>query len=389
MIGGAEIAIKEITDRLGGDFEFDLICPRINKNLSVREQIGSVDIWRVGSGRWGRYDKFLFPWRGFNLAKEMYPKKKYDLVWAIMASFGGLAALFFKEQFSGVPYVLNLQEGDTPQHIISRAKWLGPYYRRMFMRADFITAISGYLKEYAIKNGAVCPIKIVPNGVDIDKFSSVNRQSSSQFSREEFRKKLGISEGEKVIITVSRLVEKNGVGDLIEAVKQLIINDKQSAIRLLIAGSGELEKSLKSKVRNFCPSGNREQDKKLQDKILFLGEIPPDEVPKYLAISDIFVRPSLAEGLGNVFLEALAVGVPIIGTPVGGIPDFLKEGETGLFCGIHDPASIAVKINQILADGNLRQKLISNGKKLVAEKYDWTIIAPEMGKVFKQLITTD
>jgi glycosyltransferase involved in cell wall biosynthesis len=394
LIGGAEIAVKEITDRLGDDFEFDLICARIKKSLLRQERIGAIDIWRVGRG-WGKFDKFLLSWQGFKLAKQLYVKQKYDAVWAIMASFGGLAALFFKEQFSGVPYILTLQEGDTARHIASRAKWLGPYYKRMFKEANFITAISQYLKEYAIKNGAICTIEIVPNGVSVKKFSpnvilSPKGEESPRLGRgdglgqaersfanaqdnkkEKLKDSLGIKENDKVIITVSRLVEKNGVGDLIKAVALLPENYK-----LLILGGGALEKSLKFKVRSL----------KLEDKILFLGEISPDEVPKYLAISDVFVRSSLAEGLGNVFLEAMAAGVPIVGTPVGGIPDFLTNGETGLFCKVRNPASIAEKINQILSDENLRQKLISNGKKLVTEKYDWAIIAPKMGKIFKRLI---
>jgi len=121
MIGGAEIAVKEITDRLK-DWEFDLVCARIKKDLPEREKIGRVNVWRAGKGR-GKRDKFLFPWLGFRLAQKLYGQNKYDLVWAIMASFGGLAALLFKGQFSGVPYVLTLQEGDSLEHIKSRSKW--------------------------------------------------------------------------------------------------------------------------------------------------------------------------------------------------------------------------------------------------------------------------
>jgi len=87
-----------------------------------------------------------------------------------------------------------------------------------------------------------------------------------------------------------------------------------------------------------------------------------------LALADVFVRPSLSEGLGNVFLEAMAAGLPIIGTPVGGILDFLKDGETGLFCRIKNPKSIAEKIKEILSDDRLREKLIQNGQKLAEEK---------------------
>ena len=118
---------------------------------------------------------------------------------------------------------------------------------------------------------------------------------------------------------------------------------------------------------------------------MFLGLVLPDQVPKYLAISDIFVRPSISEGLGNVFLEAMAVGVPIIGTPVGGIPDFLKHEETGLFCKPNNPKSIAEAVKKILENKELQEKLIDNGKELVKRKYDWDIIAEQMNKIFRKL----
>ncbi len=366
LIGGAELAIKEITDRLGDDFSFDLICARINKDLPSREKIGKVEIRRLGRG-WGRIDKFLLPWRGFKLAKQLYDNKKHDLVWAIMASFGGLAALFFKERFPGVPYILTLQEGDTPAHIYSRAKWLGPYYRKMFKKANFITAISQYLKAYALKQGTNCPIKVVPNGVDLIKI----KNQKSKIKIDELKKELGIKENEKVVITVSRLVEKNGISDLIEAMNIL----RDLSVKLLILGVGPLEENLKLKTKNL----------KLEDKILFLGNVSNNEVPKYLGIADVFVRSSLSEGLGNSFLEAMAAGVPIIGTPVGGIPDFLRDGETGLFCEVRSPKSIAEKVKLILDDENLRQRLILQGKKLVEEKYDWDLVAQKMREIFEKL----
>ncbi len=365
--GGAELAIKEITDRLKGEFAFDLICARIKKELPKREKIGAVEVWRVGRG-WGKLDKIFLAWSGFRLAQQLYRQKNYDLVWAVMASFGALAALFFKEQFEGVPYILTLQEGDTLGHIKKRARWLGPFYRRMFKKADIITAISDFLKDYARTQGAeASKIEIVPNGVDLNKFSIFN----FQFSKKKIKEKLGIKEDEKVVITVSRLVEKNGVGDLIEAVGKI-----KEPIRLMILGSGPLEKSLKSKARGL----------NLEDKILFLGNITNDSVPEYLAISDVFVRPSLAEGLGNAFLEAMAAGVPIIGTRVGGIPDFLKDRETGLFCEVKNPDDLAKKIVFLFNNEFLKKEIIKNARQLVEKKYRWEIISQKMGSIFSKLI---
>jgi glycosyltransferase involved in cell wall biosynthesis len=142
--------------------------------------------------------------------------------------------------------------------------------------------------------------------------------------------------------------------------------------RLEIAGDGPLRPSLKKLA----------QDLKIADQVVFLGQVHPDEIPKLLTRAHIFVRPSCSEGLGSSFLEAMAAGLPVIGTPVGGIPDFLKDGETGLFCEPGNPKSIAAAIKRLLDDASLRERLAINGQKLVREKYDWSLIAQQMNRLF-------
>ena len=118
-----------------------------------------------------------------------------------------------------------------------------------------------------------------------------------------------------------------------------------------------------------------------------MGFVKPEELPKFYAIADVFCRPSLSEGLGNSFLEAMAAGVPVVATPVGGIPDFLRDGKTGWFCRVNDPASIAEKIKYILDEQNKAeaQKVINNAKQMVLDKYDWDGIAGQMENIFKAL----
>ncbi len=212
---------------------------------------------------------------------------------------------------------------------------------------------------------------MIPNGVDVEKFEARFLKDDNNRLKEN----LGIKEKDRVIITTSRLVEKNAVDDLIKSIKELKIINYELPIKLLILGTGEKEKALK----------NLTKDLELEKEIIFLGHIFHNELPKYLAISDIFIRPSLSEGLGNSFLEAMAVGLPVIGTPVGGIPDFLEDGKTGIFCQPKNPKSIADKIKLLLSDNNLRQTIIENGRKLAKEKYNWNIIAREMNKIFTHL----
>jgi len=396
FVGGAEVAVKEITDRIT-DWQFDMITARMDKKLPKFGRLGSINVYRVGYGL-KTLDKFLLPFLGCRKAAELQKKESYAVLWSIMASQASIAASFFKKRNPGVKLLLTLQEGDEEKHLkryvfgsnLLYKLFIRPWHSLVFKRADHISAISNYLKGRALARGVKCPIEIVPNGVDLGKFArgvilseaknparmceTESRIQGGSFGlrpQDDMRGELGIKENEKVIITVSRLVDKNGVGDLIDGVSKL----QTTNYKLLILGSGPLEKDLRFKTKNL----------KLEERVIFLGSVPNEKVPEYLAISDVFVRPSLSEGLGNSFLEAMAAGVPVVGTNVGGIPDFLAEGETGLFCEARNPKSIAEKIKTILENNALRDIIVVNAKKLVEEKYDWKIISGKMEQVFNKL----
>ena len=187
--------------------------------------------------------------------------------------------------------------------------------------------------------------------------------------------KLNIKPEEKVIITTSRLVKKNAIDIIIDAFNLLNSKFQIPNSKFLIVGDGPGRETLKLQITNY----------KLQNKIFLTGSVPPNEVYDYLAISDIFVRPSRSEGLGSSFLEAMAMGVPIIGTPVGGIPDFLIDRQTGLFCEVDNPEDLAKKIEILLKDEDLRRYLIKNARQLVEEKYDWNIISRKMEEILNHL----
>ncbi len=97
--------------------------------------------------------------------------------------------------------------------------------------------------------------------------------------------------------------------------------------------------------------------------------------------SDVFCRPSLSEGLGNAFLEAMAAGLPVVATRVGGIPDFLTDGETGLFVQTGNPQDVAAKIQTILTDEKLTKRLVVRAMTRVKEHYSWERVAAQMREV--------
>ncbi|MDP1719366.1 MAG: glycosyltransferase family 4 protein, partial [bacterium] len=158
--------------------------------------------------------------------------------------------------------------------------------------------------------------------------------------------------------------------------------------RLLILGDGPERQKLELLAK----------DAGVEGRVKFLGHVEPDQISRHLLQATIFVRVSRSEGLGNSFLEAMAAGLPVIGTNVGGIPDFLKNynandakedanDANGLFARVDDPSDLAEKIAFLLEDEKLRMKLGENGRKLVSEKYSWDGIAVKMSSIFQSLNT--
>ncbi|MFA6405789.1 MAG: glycosyltransferase [Candidatus Paceibacterota bacterium] len=366
LVGGAEVAIKEITDRIEG-VQFDLITAKFDSNLLKFERVGNVNVHRLGFG-FKTLDKLLLPFWGAIFALNLNNKNHYDYFWCVMASFASGAAYIANmlKFWRPVPIILNLQEGDSEDHF--KKRWFGLInlsWRVALSRTQKLTVLSSFLAQRAKKFGYNGEINIIPNGVDIQKFE-VRDTSYEKEEIEKIRRDLGIKEGEIALVTVSRLNIKNGVADVIKALVKLSEN-----IKFLILGDGELRKDLEGLTKSL----------KVSDRVIFKGFVSHDDMPKYLHACDIFIRASLSEGFGNSFIEAMACKLPVIATPVGGIPDFLKDHETGYFCEVKNSGSIADTVQKVIVDPD-KNKIIENAYNMVLEKYSWDLIANQMKEVF-------
>ncbi len=361
FVGGAEVAVERIAAKLQATHQFTVFTVRLQPNLPPRETVGAVTVVRVGNGT--RWDKYRYPWLAPAAARAEYDRAPFQLIWGMMASWGGWAALRFKERNPAVPYVLTEQSGDSDAFIARRTWFWRRRYRQIYTRANAVTAISQFLAERAKRFGASA-VTVVPNGVDVERFSRPAGGSDWQ----KFRAREQLTKG-PVVITVSRLVHKNGIDDLIAAIG--LLRQRGVTITLWIVGTGPLASSLQSRVKELD----------LDAAVQFKGFIAHDELPRLLQSALLFVRPSRSEGFGNAIVEAMAAGVPVVVTPVGGIPDFVHHEVTGLFCRPNDPESIAVAIERLVQDEALRQRLAANARRLVRERYDWSIIARQMNQV--------
>ncbi len=310
--------------------------------------------------------KNFLPLLIFFRAVKLLKQNNYMAVHAFQASGAAGAGWLLKYFYPKLPFIVTLQEGKN----LHEQGLLINFFRKLILkRADRATAISQYLKNYILEINKNLKVEVIPNGVDVDDFS----RNFSYGELTDLENKLGIKPDDKVIISVSRLVPKNGLDLLIQALA-VLNKDDRDAYKLVLVGNGLLEESLKSQVKSLG----------LGDKIIFTGLVENQDLPRYLKISDVFVRPSRSEGLGISFLEAMAANVPIVATKIGGIPDFLEDRKTGLFCS-GEPEDIAFKIRIILENDKLRGELVSNAKALVAEKYNWDIIADKFRKLYDNL----
>lgn len=354
--GGAEMAIKEITRRISNEkFQFDLITLRFSNSHPKFERLGNIDIYRVGGGL-GYLSKIIF----IPQAALFASRRKYDIYWSMMTYMVfpvALLRIFFGKK---VPYILTLQDGDPFTHVFNRLRILifKPLLTYGFRYVGKVQAISNFLAGWAREMGYTGEVEVIPNGVDVKAFNI----EISHEGRENIRKKLGIEHGDIVLTSSSRLVKKNAMDDVIRSLKFLPEN-----VKFVNFGHGSDRNMLQRLV----------EENGVKHRVQLLG-YPDNDLPKYFKSCDIFIRPSLSEGQGISFLEGMASGLPVIATPVGGIPDFLKDGETGVFCEPKNPRSIANAVKRLLSDEGLRRKLIENGQKLVREKYDWDLIAGEM-----------
>lgn len=388
FIGGAEVAIKEITDRIDPkEYAFDMITLRFDSNLPKFERAGNIDVFRIGFTRPGAkiadfntfplvLNKYLYPFWAFSAAFVLHRRKAYDMVASVMTSYASFAPLFFKMVFPKVPYLVRADDGDPIEYLKKRARIVKPLFTRVFTKADYAVTTSSYLERFVRGMGYAGPLSIVPNGVDAERFSRVFSEGEVMKMQE----KIGKKQGEVYLVTTSRLVEKNAIDDVIRA---LTLVPKH--VHFLVYGIGPDELPLKRLA----------QDLDVAERVHFAGQIGHAEMPLALRACDIFIRPSRSEGFGISFVEAMVVGVPVIATQEGGIADFLydakrnpKENPTGWAVDKDSPEQIAQAVQDILAHPEEVAQVKATARAMVLKRYDWGFIAQGMENVFDLALKT-
>jgi glycosyltransferase involved in cell wall biosynthesis len=215
-----------------------------------------------------------------------------------------------------------------------------------------MVAVSAQVKEFAIRNEGVYPKKItvIENGIESKK-SSVN----TKLIRHKYRRKLNLNDTDILAITVGRLTVQKGYAILIDAIS--VVGPKFPRVHFVFAGDGPLRAELERNVEQLG----------ITNSVIFLG-IRKD-VPELLLASDIFVQPSLWEGLSIALLEALAAGVPVVATSVEGVIDVVEDGKSALLVPAKDSLKLAATLERLITDRELRSRLSREGRERVEKHY--------------------
>ncbi|MBU0750317.1 glycosyltransferase [Patescibacteria group bacterium] len=379
--GGAEVAIKEITDRISPEeMEFHMVTLRFDSNLPRTELVGNITVHRIGPAVKNptisdlrkfplHFNKHLYQFLAAAKALSLHKQIQFDATWAMMAHSCAVPAGIFKTLKPDVPYLLTLQEGDPPENIERLARPVWPLFKRGFTTADAMQPISNFLLAWGLRMGFKGVSKVIPNAVDTAHFSYP--YAVEEINR--IKKALGKNEGDIFVVTTSRLVHKNGIDIVIRALPLLPEN-----VFFLIYGIGPEE----DKYRKLA------EEIGVAARTRFMGQIEHDEMPLMLKACDIFARPSRSEGMGNSFIEAMAADLPVIATQVGGIADFLFDSEkntdkdaTGWAVEMESEEEIARAIRDIMENPAKAEKVVANAKAMVLSNYDWSQITSDMKKL--------
>ncbi len=231
-------------------------------------------------------------------------------------------------------------------------RWLG-------RKADVAVSCSAFNAETVARHYGIDPL-VVYNGFDAERFQP---QEPDPTLRARFA-----PHGEGIVLYAGRLIPWKGVQYAIAAMEEL-----PQAV-LLIAGDGHYRQTLEAQVR---AAG-------LEGRVHFLGHVPHEELPRWLALSDVLVAPSFAsETFGIALVEAQSCGVPVVASRFGGFPEVVRDGETGLLVPPQDPHALAQALRELLSDPLRRREMGQAGRRWVHEHFHWSRVAERVLEAYR------
>ncbi|HBH35128.1 MAG TPA: hypothetical protein DDW45_01590 [Gammaproteobacteria bacterium] len=356
-VGGAENLLLSILNKLDPERFSSIVCC-INKRMEVGDKMmaAGIPVIELNLLNRGGTDP--------NIVRELLKlihKESIDLVHSHMYHanlYGRFAA-----RKAGIPAIASIH------NIYARQKW----HRRLVnwylaRHTATITAGSEDIKRDVMHYDHVPEplIEIIPNSVDLSR-------SDSALTKKEARERLGIADNLLLLGTVGRLAEQKGHRYLIDALA--LLNGRGIKPHLLLIGEGKEETSLKEQVA----------EKGLQEQIHFLGT--RNDLGDLFRAMDIFVMPSLWEGLSLAMLSAMAAKLPIVATSVGGIPEVLGENEYGIVVPPADIEPLAEAIMRCVTNNDLAREIAEKGAQHVREHYSDAAMVARFQEIYEKALS--
>jgi glycosyltransferase involved in cell wall biosynthesis len=233
--------------------------------------------------------------------------------------------------------------------------------------ATLIVTVSRYSSKKISQFYGVDPtkIRVVPNGVDTHRFKSFS-------GLEKVKRQIGI-DSKLCVLFVGRLIPRKGLPYLVEAAKQVV---KEFNVIFLIVGNGPLKASLEADLEKT----------NLSRSFVFLGDVNENLLPAVYNCADVFALPSIQEGQGIALLEAQATAKPVVAFDVGGVPEAMLDGETGLLV---KPSSreLADALIKLLSNFSLREQMGRKGREFVSNNFSWDSCARRMLQVYREALS--
>lgn len=362
--GGGSNATKYILEQFskGFDVEIDLVTTSsknyyYTQSISSKVKIYFLPIKKKHLHYWKEREIFEFLIKAILFTRKLFRKKKYNLTHAIF----GFPSGFIPFLYRNLPYIISLRGSDVPGFNVRfnlQYIFLKPLFYLIWKNAVFTTVNSRELKELAGRTLKNKTFEIIPNGIDMNEF-----QGKTQY-REDPNSVIKV-------LTVSRLIKRKRIEDLLHSVK--ILKKFKMDIDLTIIGEGNNEMSLKNLAKKLNIAKNTH----------FKGYIPHSDLPNYYKEADVFVLPSLNEGMSNTALEALASGLPLILTNVGGSSELITDN--GFIVNVRKPKQIADEIRKLYNNPDLNRKMGVNSR-LHARHFDWKNVATKYFKLYKAIM---
>jgi len=300
-------------------------------------------------------------------ALRLLKRNRHDVIFSFFSIPAGVVGVILRFLFR-IPVIVSLRGSDVPFYNPDEFRLqilaLRPLIKLIWQRSSRVVALSEGLRNTARKTLPKFRYDIIHNGVDIELFRPMGTRSLSD--------KNGVR-----LITVSRLVERKGIQYLFRALAELCSEMADNPkLKLLVVGEG----NYRSKLEHLRNKLN------LERIVEFYGFCPNEKLPELYNQADVFVLPSLTESFGQVFGEAMACGLPIIGTNVGGIPEIVIDNENGLLIQPGDVAGLKTALVLLINNERLRHAMREKNVGRIKKHFEWAAAAAKYREIYKGLV---